>query len=235
MSSGPAPGSNAKRSGESAPSPPPTPRGSSPAPKPSFRPGRRWIICVLALLALNFYFGTRANQPPSRVRVPYSPFFLQQVRAGHVKQITSKGTAIQGTFTKKEVYAGSKPTTRFRTEIPAFANNDALSKLLESKGVIVNAQPLDTGAPWWQNLLLGFGPTILFVLLLFWVMRRAGNVQNVLGSFGRSSARRYQPSGDRVTFADVAGIEEAKAELTEGVDFPRHPEKYRKLGGRVPP
>ena len=65
-------------------------------------------------------------------------------------------------------------------------------------------------------------------------MRRAGNVQNVLGSFGRSRARRYQPSGKRVTFADVAGIEEAKAELTEVVDFLRHPEKYRKLGGRIP-
>jgi cell division protease FtsH len=232
MTTDPAAGGNAKGARESSP---PAPRGSSPAPKPpSFRPGRRWIIFALALLALNFYFGTRANQPPSRVRVPYSPFFLQQVRAGHVKQITSKGTAIQGMFTQKERYAGSKPTTRFRTEIPAFANNDALSKLLESKGVIVNAQPLDTGAPWWQNLLLGFGPTLLFIFLLFWLMRRAGNVQNVLGSFGRSSARRYQPTGDRVTFADVAGIEEAKAELTEVVDFLRHPDKYRKLGGRIP-
>ena len=65
-------------------------------------------------------------------------------------------------------------------------------------------------------------------------MRRAGNVQNVLGSFGRSRARRYQPSGDRVTFADVAGIDEAKAELAEVVDFLRHPDKYRKLGGRIP-
>src|SRR6184192_1705014 len=214
---------------------PPAPRGSSPAPKPpGFRPSRRWIIFALALLAFNFYLGSRANQPPSRVRVPYSPFFLEQVRAGHVKQITSKGTAIQGTFTQKERYAKAKPTTRFRTEVPAFADNNALSRLLQQKGVVINAEPLDTGAPWWQNLLLGFGPTILFVLLLFWLMRRAGNVQNALGSFGRSRARRYQPSGDRVTFADVAGIEEAKAELTEVVDFLRHPGKYQKLGGRIP-
>src|SRR5881392_1486139 len=214
---------------------PPAPRGSSPAPKPpGFRPSRRWIIFALALLAYNFYLGSRANQPPSRVRVPYSPFFLDQVRAGHVKQITSKGTAIQGTFTQKESYSGSKPTTRFQTEIPAFADNNALSRLLQRKGVIVNAQPLDTGAPWWQNLLLGFGPAILFVGLLFFLMRRAGNVQNVLGSFGRSRASRYQPSGDRVTFADVAGIDEAKEELSEVVDFLRHPEKYRKLGGRIP-
>src|SRR6266511_1243224 len=215
---------------------PPAPRGSSPTPpqRPRFRLSRRWILFALALLALNFYLGSRATQPPSRVRVPYSPFFLQQVSAGHVKEITSKGTAIQGTFTQELRYSTSKPTTRFRTEIPAFADNNALSALLQRKGVVVNAQPLDTGAPWWQNLLLGFGPTILLLGLLFWLMRRAGNVQNVLGAFGRSRARRYQPSGDRVTFADVAGIDEAKAELTEVVDFLRHPEKYRKLGGRIP-
>jgi cell division protease FtsH len=216
--------------------PPPAPRGSTPPPPqlPRFRMSSRWILFALALLAFNFYLGSRATQPTSRVRVPYSPFFLKQVSAGHVKEITSKGTAIQGTFTQKERYAGSKPTTLFRTEIPAFANNDALSHLLEEKGVVVNAEPLDTGAPWWQNLLLGFGPTILFLVLLFWLMRRAGNVQNILGSFGRSRARRYQPSGDKVTFADVAGIEEAEAELTEVVDFLRHPEKYQKLGGRIP-
>jgi len=215
---------------------PPAPRGSSPtSPQtPRFRLSRRWIPFALALLALNFYLGSRATQPPSRVRIPYSPFFLQQVSAGHVKEITSKGTAIQGTFTQELRYETSKPTTRFRTEIPAFADNNALSALLQRKGVVVNAQPLDTGAPWWQNLLLGFGPTILLLGLLFWLMRRAGNVQNVLGAFGRSRARRYQPSGDRVTFADVAGIDEAKAELTEVVDFLRHPEKYRKLGGRIP-
>jgi cell division protease FtsH len=220
---------------EAKPASPPSPRGSSPAPEtPRFRPSRGWIIFALALLALNFYFGTRATEPSSRVRVPYSPFFLDQVKAGHVKQITSKGTAIQGLFTQKERYSGSKPTTRFRTEVPAFADKNGLSRLLQSEGVIVNAKPLDTGAPWWQNLLLGFGPTLLFIFLLFWLMRRAGNVQNVLGSFGRSRARRYQPTGDRVTFADVAGIDEAKEELSEVVDFLRHADKYQRLGGRIP-
>jgi cell division protease FtsH len=215
---------------------PPAPRGSSPTPpqRPWFRPSRGWILFALALLAVNFYFGSRATRPESRVRVPYTPFFLQQVRQGDVKEITSKGTAIQGTFTQKESFAGSKPSTLFKTEIPAFADNDALSQLLQEKKVVVNAQPLDSGAPWWQNLLLGFGPTILFIFLLFWLLRRAGNVQNALGSFGRSRAKRYQPAGDRVTFKDVAGIEEAKAELSEVVDFLRQPEKYRKLGARIP-
>jgi cell division protease FtsH len=213
---------------------PPSPRGSTPSPPRFPRISRAWIVLALALLALNFYLGSRVTQPESRVRVPYSPFFLKQVNAGHVKEIMSKGTAIQGTFTQKITYDDKKPTTRFRTEIPAFADNDALSRLLEQKGVVVNAQPLDTGAPWWQSLLVLFAPTILFILLLFWLMRRSGNVQNVLGSFGRSRARRYQPTGDRVTFADVAGIDEAKEELSEVVDFLRNPDKYRRLGGRIP-
>src|SRR4029077_16647150 len=122
---------------------PPAPRGSSPpsSQPPRFRPTRGWIIFAVILLGFNFYLGSRRTQPASLIRVPYSPFFLQQVTDGHVKEITSKGTAIQGTFTQKQQYAGSKPTLRFRTEIPAFAANDALSRLLQKKRVVVNAQP----------------------------------------------------------------------------------------------
>ena len=223
-----APAAREQRPDPNRPTEPPRPE------PPRFRIGLGWVLFAVALLAVNFFIASRATESPSRVSVPYSPFFVNEVNAGHVKEITSKGTAIQGTFTEKVKYAKNEPTTLFQTEIPAFNNNDALSSLLQRKHVVVNAKPLDTGTPFLLNLLLGFGPTLLFVLLLFWLMRRAGNVQNVLGSFGRSSARRYEPSGDRVTFADVAGIEEAKAELTEVVDFLRHPDKYHKLGGRIP-
>ena len=214
----------------------PPPRGSSPPPPQRSRFGLspRWIVFVLALLAFNLFVSTRAMQPESRVRVPYSPFFLQQVERSNVDEIKSKGTDIEGTFKRDVTFEDSKPTKRFRTEVPAFANTDELSHLLQEKNVTVNAEPLDTGAPWWQTLLFGFGPTILFVVLLLWLFRRAGNVQNTLGAFGRSRARRYEPSGDKVTFADVAGIDEAKAELTEVVDFLRNPDKYRRLGGRIP-
>jgi cell division protease FtsH len=216
--------------------PPPAPRGSSPKQpqRPRFGMSPRWIAFFLALLALNLFVSSRATQPESRVRVPYSPFFLQQVKSGNVQEITSKGTDIQGTFKNKISFQGSKATTRFQTEIPTFANTDELSQVLQDSNVTVNAEPLDTGAPWWQTLLFGFGPTILFLLLFFLLLRRAGSVQNALGAFGRSRARRYQPTGDKVTFVDVAGIDEAKEELTEVVDFLRHPEKYRKLGGRIP-
>jgi cell division protease FtsH len=208
-----------------------------PTPTPRSRwnsPLVRWTALFAALLVFNTFFSMRATAPAPRVRIPYSPFFLNQIRAGHVESISSKGTAIQGTFTKKLAFDGSKPTEQFRTEIPAFANTDALSNLLQEHGVTQNAQPVDNRLPWWENVVIGFGPTILLVALLFWLSRRAGNVQNALGSFGRSSARRYQPTGDRVTFKDVAGIDEAKGELTEVVDFLRHPDKYRKLGGRIP-
>ncbi len=146
---------------------PAPPRAAPPPRRPRFRVGVAWIFVALVLLAINVYAGTRAMQPASRLRVPYSPFFLDQVNAGHVKDITSKGTAVQGTFTQPQSYAGSKATTLFQTEIPTFADNTTLSALLQRKGVVVNAQPLDTGGSWWQNLLLGFGPTILFVGLLF--------------------------------------------------------------------
>jgi cell division protease FtsH len=203
-------------------------------PKPWWRVGWWWIALVIASLIPNYWAASSMMEEPSRVRVAYSPFFLEQVRAGNVSEITSKGTTVQGTFARPQSYEDSKPTTRFKTEIPAFADTEALSQLLERKRVVENAKPLDTGASWWNSLLLGFGPTILLVGLLFWLTRRAGNVRNSLGSFGRSSARRYEPSGDRVTFAHVAGIDEAKDELAEIVDFLRRPDMYVRLGGRIP-
>jgi len=192
------------------------------------------MVLALALLALNIWAGSRTLHEPTRIRVPYSPFFLRQVRTGGVVSIASKGTAIQGTFRRPQSYDDSKPTTSFKTEIPAFADTTGLSRLLQRKGVVVNAEPLDTGPPFWQSVVVSFLPTILLVGLLVWLMRRAGNVQNLLGAFGRSRARCYQPSAERVTFADVAGIDEAKAELSEVVDFLRHPEKYSRLGARIP-
>ena len=212
--------------------------GQAGSPRPRL-PRRRvrigwWAAWIVALLAINYWTASRATQAQSRVQIPYSPYFLQQVRTGNVSDIRSKGATVQGTFRHAESYAGSKKTTAFKTEIPAFADTNSLSKLLEQKKVVINAQPLDTGLPWWENILVGFGPTLLFVGLIVFAMRRAGNMQNVLGSFGRARAKRYEATAGQVTFADVAGIDEAKEELTEVVDFLRSPERYRRLGARIP-
>jgi cell division protease FtsH len=215
---------------------PPGGRGEAPKPPHPLRSRLGWRLAVLAivLFGINYWAASRANQHHPRIRIPYSPLFLQQVRSGNVAQITSKGTAVQGEL-KQSVTLGKTHARLFKTEIPSFANTDALSKLLQEKGVVINAQPLETGTPWWESLLVGFGPTLLFLLLLFWLLRRAsGGAGGMLGAFGRSRARRYEPTGQRVTFADVAGIDEAKAELAEIVDFLRSPEKYSRLGGRIP-
>jgi cell division protease FtsH len=209
---------------------------SAGTPEPAKRPRRTvwvWVALAAALLAVNYWVGSRATQPAARVRVPYSPFFLNRVRAGDVTAITSRGTAIQGTFERPERYGSSRPTRLFETEIPAFADTKALALSLQRADVVVNAQPLQTSLPWWENVLFNFGPTLLFLGLLVLLMRR-GSAQSVLGSFSRSTARRYSPGGGRITFADVAGIDEAKDELAEVVDFLREPDKYRRLGGRIP-
>jgi len=117
-----------------------TPTGG--APRRGFRFHWGWVVFFLVLLGINYWLGSRATSPASRVRIPYSPFFLDQVSKGDVISITSKGTAIQGTFKEATSYAGSKSSTRFSTEIPAFADTKALSHLLESKKVVVNAKPL---------------------------------------------------------------------------------------------
>jgi cell division protease FtsH len=194
----------------------------------------RWFAIAAALLAVNYLAASSATRGPARVRVPYSPFFIRQIAAGNVAQVTTKGTAIQGTFKRAVRSGGSAPTTRFQTEIPAFADTQALAGSLARANVVVNAQPLQTTLPWWQNILLNFGPTLLFLGLLLWLARRGANAQSLLGSFTRSRAQRYVQGGVRVTFADVAGIDEARAELAEVVDFLRRPDRYRKLGGRIP-
>jgi cell division protease FtsH len=192
-----------------------------------------WSALIVGLLAINFWAGSRAMDGESRVRVPYSPYFLEQVRAGNVAEITSSGTAIQGTLRAPRRFEDLEPTTRFETEIPAFADTAALSRLLQRVGVVQNARPLDDGTSWWTTLLVGFGPTLLLVGFFVWLGRRSSRV-SALGSFGRSSARRYAPASNGVTFADVAGTDEAKQELTDVVDFLRNPAKYTRLGSRVP-
>src|SRR6266571_379013 len=148
------------------------------------RPRASWLVIAVALLALNYLAASRATRAPALVRVPYSPFFVRQIAVGNVAKITSKGTAIQGTFKHPARYAGSRPTTRFETEIPEFADTQTLARSLARAGVVVNAQPLQTTPPWWENVLLNFGPTLLFLGLLIGLSRRGASAQSLLGSFG---------------------------------------------------
>jgi cell division protease FtsH len=200
-------------------------------------PRPRFIVIVLVLLTLNYV--SVALLGPGRepsVDIAYNPTFREQVKAGNVERISAKGETVEGKFKKEYNPPGDqKAAKNFETEVPTFANTDELSKLLEENGVIVQAKPINSGGLL-VNLLLGFGPVILLVGLFVFLARRAGGGAGMgaLGAFSRSRARRVESGEQRITFSDVAGIDEAKAELTEIVDFLKNPDRYRKLGGRIP-
>jgi cell division protease FtsH len=226
-------------------SPAPDGRGMPEQP-PSGPPAHRrrgFLWFVLFLVALN-WLSVLLFAPSSgeqRVTVSFNPYFLEAVRAGHVKSISSKGDTLQGTFKEKLRYPAddkkATPSKQFATEVPTFWNGSQLSALLQEKDVEINAKPTTTSESLLAELLLGFGPTLLIVGLFVLIAKRAakaGGGMGALGSFGRSQARRVDPAKILVTFDDVAGIDEAKAELSEIVDFLRNPERYSRLGGRMP-
>jgi cell division protease FtsH len=200
-----------------------------------------WTI-LLSLLALNLFLSFWTGGPRDRAQVPYQPFFVEQLERGNVERIVSRQDAIQGQLKNEVSYDPLGPgetlqVRYFDTHVPAFIDRAELTRLLTKQDVTVNAEPPDNGRSLWATLLLGFGPTLLLVAFFVWMMRRQMNAASggLLGGFGRSTARRIKPDEhSRVTFDDVAGIEEAERELVEIVDFLRNPERYRRLGARIP-
>jgi cell division protease FtsH len=208
----------------------PTPAG---APKPFWRSRGFWIYLVV-LLAINYLISIVFTSGPSRITVPYTSF-IQQVNADNVKDITAQSNSIQGDFIKS-VTTGSSSGTLFQTERPVFAT-DNLEALLEQHNVPITATPPGSGGSPLLNLLLSFGPALLLIGGFLYLSRRmsAAGPGGILGAFGQSKATLYTAdSGTRITFDDVAGIDEAKQDLAEVVDFLKTPEKYQRLGAQIP-
>ena len=223
--------------------PAPDGRGAPPQQRPPLMPRNRrgtFIGVLVALLAVNLLLALVTGNPAERTRVPYQPFFLDQVRNGNVQEISSTEQTIEGELKKQATYTppGDKPepkkVDKFTTQVPAFIDTAGLTKLLDEKDVVINASAPDDGrSPFW-TLILGFGPTILLVGLFVYFARRMSS-GGALGGFGRSQARRVSPdTQSRVTFEDVAGIDEAENELVEIVDFLKNPKRYERLGARIP-
>jgi cell division protease FtsH len=202
-------------------------------PPNRWRPQRWFWPALLVLLLLNWVVGSAILAPTKRLSLPYTTF-TSELDKNNVAEVSSKGDTIQGKLRHAITYppppAKAKTSNLFQTERPSYAKDDLLSEM-KSQGVIVNAKPISQPASWWQTLLFSFGPTILLVVLFVMLMRRANSG---IGGFGRSKAKLYEPDRTRTTFADVAGIEDAKEQLAEVVDYLRNPGRYQKLGASIP-
>ena len=223
--------------------PAPDGRGAPPPTKPPLIPrGRRFLWFALGLLALNLVLSFVTGRPEARERVPYQPFFVDQVEDGNVEEISSRAGSIEGQLKREATYdapgdAEPVEVTKFETEVPAFIDPAELTRLLADQDVVINAEAPDDGRSVWVSLLLGFLPALLLIGFFVWMFRRQTRAGGggILGGFGRSTARRVKPGAqERVCFNDVAGIDEAENELAEVVDFLKNPGRYTKLGARVP-
>jgi cell division protease FtsH len=235
----------------------PTPSGSPPdeqrrTPGPggqsTMPPRRTWLWFALILLANFLLVRLLFPGPEAPVEVPYT-FFKEQVRAGNVEAIYSQGDTVEGRFEEPVTYPPEgeqdaepavQPRTAdtFTTTLPSFVD-PGLEELLIDNGVEISAEPIQQGGGLWQTLLFAFGPALLLIGGYIWLYRRAaqqgGGMGGALTGVGRSRARRYDQENEaRVTFDDVAGIDEAENELVEIVDFLKDPKKYTRLGGTAP-
>jgi cell division protease FtsH len=208
-----------------------------------------WIIgaLIVALIGWYVYQYFLPQDDSSSTSVPYS-VVVSEIESGNVTEAVIDTTSIEVDL-ENDVFwdnendrlvesadenSATVTTDSLKATIPPIvqSNNQELIDLLASQGVVVKGE--SSGSSIWTGLLFSFLPFLLFLgLLIFFGRQMTRGQQNVFG-FGRSKARQHDPERPQVTFADVAGEEEAKRELTEVVDFLRNPGKYHQLGARLP-
>src|SRR3954447_441561 len=224
------------------------PNGSGGSPTPPWL----WLLLIAGFGLIFWQF-----KPNNEVAVSYSPWFLDQVDDENIKSLSLQGLEVRGELRKPVKYqpstaTGPVPVTRFLTYFPSEPSIDAvLNKIREkekanaekakgdAKQVVeepVRIEPTPSTANntfVWITLLL---PTFVIVGLIYFMMRRARDQCDggSLGSFVKSPAKPHDKSKQRTTFDEVAGLENAKSELQEIVEFLKNPEKFQRLGGRIP-
>jgi cell division protease FtsH len=218
-----------------------TPNGSDNQQKPENNPQPAipnqysflWLSAAIFLMVL---WMQDTNQPRQQ-ELAYSEF-KEAVMAGRVDEVTLRSEEILGQFTESGASQFSSDdqtsSTRFITLRPQTEDTELL-QLLEQQEVVVHGAR--SGRPWWQELILSFLPWILLLALMFWfwgtAQKRMAQGGGVL-DFSRSKARRARKETSTTTLNDVAGIESAKREIAEVIDFLKSPEKYQKLGAVMP-
>lgn len=177
-----------------------------------------WSVIVFFILFIYFMMGEmRFNS----YKISFSEF-LAQVESGQVKEVIIRGDFIEGKLNDGK---------RFGTLVPNYPN---LVDKLENQKVQIEVAPTETSLGTFIGLLLSWFPVFLLIGLWFFFMRQMQGGSGKAMGFGKSKARLVSEKNNNITFADVAGIDEAKEELTEIVDFLKDPSKFQKLGGRIP-
>ena len=186
----------------------------------NFRNITLWVFIALIVFGLFNLFSNTSGER-NIIDLTYSQF-LDEVEAGSVKDVVIRGSNINGAFDDGR---------SFKTYA---ANDPTLVDRLNDRGVNISAAPLDDGYPSLLGVLISWFPMLLLIGVWIFFMRQMQGGKGGAMGFGRSKAKLLTENKNKVTFNDVAGIDEAKEELVEIVDFLKDPRKFQKLGGRIP-
>ena len=205
------------------------PNGQPAKPRSGWTRWALWPVGYLILFAL-FTYQDRMSEPQA---VSYTEF-KAEVATKNVKEVFARGDTIQGALKKAAPLPDQQDRTydKFTTERPTFATDDLLAELTAGE-TVVRAKPLVQERGVFTNLLFSIGPMLLLFGFYFWMFRRQQSAMGG-GILGGRPRKPVDPETVRVTFDDVAGIDEVEAEINEVVDFLRNPAKYRRVGARAP-
>ncbi len=176
-----------------------------------------WLVISLVFVLLYHLF----NQPKSAQENIIFSDFISSAEKGQVTEVTIQGESITGKLNSGK---------NFKTYAP---KDTGMIPMLKEKGVRIAVKPADD-SPWYMNILVSWLPMLLLIGVWIFFMRQMQAGGGKAMAFGKSKARLVTDKSKKVTFADVAGIDEAKAELEEVIDFLKNPKKFTRLGGRIP-
>jgi cell division protease FtsH len=182
----------------------------------------RNLIVWAVILAVAFPFALQLWRRTPREEIPYN-VFISQVQAGQVAQVELGEGTVTGKF---------KDGQQFTSYFPQ-GDNAYLNELLRAKGITIRVEPRSRSTLW-PSLLSTLLPILLLVGLWMLMLRQAQSGSNQAMSFGKSRARLHTDNKPKVTFEDVAGVEEAKEELQEVIEFLKYPKKFQALGAKIP-